>query len=134
MRAILSSTRATDLPAISDGVPPPKKIVSTIGRVVALRLRRPVQFAFDRLDPARFIDRGADMAVEIAIGTFGGAEGPMDINAEATADAASWPTRHADLRQDAAVQQLLESAGAVAHGVFHMRIDLAECLVACHRQ
>src|SRR5579872_4486510 len=33
------------------------------------------------------------------------------------------------LRQDAAVQELFEGPGAMAHGVFHTRIDLAKGLV-----
>ena len=43
----------------------------------------PGQFAHNRIAPAIFVDRAADMAVEIAIGALCGAERPMDVNAEA---------------------------------------------------
>ena len=42
-------------------------------------VQRAVQFRQQRLAPARLVDAVPDMAVEIAIGAFGLAEGPMDI-------------------------------------------------------
>ena len=72
--------------------------------------------AQDAIDPAVFIDRGADMGIEIAIGTLGGAERPVDVNAEGHLER---------LREDAGMQQLLERLGAVAHGVFLRRVDFA---------
>ena len=69
-------------PCISDGVPPPKKIVSTIGRPPPCDSAVQSSSRTMASHPAALVDGGADMAVEIAIGTFGGAERPMDVDAE----------------------------------------------------
>ena len=52
-------------------------------RAFYLLLRRPFQFAFDARDPGFFIHHGAYMAIEVAIGTLGGAKRKMDVDAEA---------------------------------------------------
>ena len=77
-----SSTAPTVAGCISDGVPPPRKILVT--------LRGPVRFRIvassvaKAARKARLVDRlMADMAVEVAIGAFGRAEWPMDVDAEA---------------------------------------------------
>src|ERR1700693_1882176 len=64
------------------------------------------------------------MGIEIAIGTFGGAERPMDIDAERQLDG---------LHQNSAMQQFFKRPGAMAHGVFHMRVNLAKGLAAALR-
>ena len=73
---------ATVSGAISDGVPPPKKIE----RTVAARRQRGalLEFGPNRGEKARLIDAAApDMAVEVAIRAFRQAERPMDVNAKA---------------------------------------------------
>ena len=43
-----------------------------------------VEFGEEGFEEARFVDAAeADVAVEVAIGAFGGAEWPVDVNAEA---------------------------------------------------
>ena len=65
---------------INEGVPPPKKIVSTrrsgASRAACSRLGE------QRLPPARLLDAVAHMTVEIAVGTLRFAERPMHIDAE----------------------------------------------------
>ena len=72
---------ATALPFISDGVPPPKKMVSTCGAVSCCALTH-CELADNGLGPSVFVDRAAHMRIEVAIRTFGGAERPMDVDAE----------------------------------------------------
>ena len=68
--------------SISDGVPPPRKMLDTVRPGRAVRRRR--DLAGEGLRIARLVGRlVADMAVEVAIGAFGRAERPVDIDAEA---------------------------------------------------
>src|SRR5262249_24595919 len=54
------------------------------GKAVAARIRGVViEFAQQRIAPARMVDGGPNMAVEIAIRTLQQAERPMHIEAEA---------------------------------------------------
>ena len=82
LREILSRMRAADFPAHQRGRAAAEENRFHQRALRALRRCRPVQFFFDGRDPAGFVDGGADMGVEIAIGTFGGAERPVDVNAE----------------------------------------------------
>ena len=64
---------------MSEGVPPPKKTERT------MRPRREPRamgdFGLERGEVARFVNRrAAHVAIEVAIGTFRQAEGPMDID------------------------------------------------------
>jgi hypothetical protein len=68
---------ATVSGGISDGVPPPKKIDPSLPRGDAVRLM--AEILQQRRAPLLLIDRFPDMAVEVAIGTFGDAERPMDV-------------------------------------------------------
>ena len=77
MASAASIRAATVAGGISDGVPPPKKIEPS---------RRPGglsrfmgEVGEQRLAPLRLVDRLADMAVEVAIGAFGDAERPVDV-------------------------------------------------------
>ena len=73
--------RADGCGCISDGVPPPKKIVETVRPWYALRGRG--DFGRKGAHEARFVDAAvADMAVEVAIGTFRQTERPMDVDGE----------------------------------------------------
>ena len=71
-----SISAATVAGSISDGVPPPKKIEVSRGRQQP-RLMREV--GEQRVAPCVLVDARADMAVEVAIGAFGDAERPVDV-------------------------------------------------------
>jgi hypothetical protein len=45
--------------------------------------RHPIQFGENAVHPAGLIHLAADMGIEIAIRTLGGAERPMNVDAEA---------------------------------------------------
>ena len=79
--AARSMTAATVAGSISDGVPPPKKIERSVrpGR----ELGEMVELGHQRPGPARMVDAAADMAVEVAVGAFGLAERPVDVEREA---------------------------------------------------
>ena len=66
---------------ISDGVPPPKKIVETVrpGTRAAVAA---ISAAKARAKRASSMRLAPDMAVEVAIGTFRQAERPVDVDAE----------------------------------------------------
>ena len=63
--------------SISDGVPPPKKIEPS--RRSGQQRRFMSQVGQQRFSPLVLVDRGADMAVEVAIWAFADAKWPMDV-------------------------------------------------------
>ena len=67
---------------ISEGVPPPRKTLDTVRpgvRAATCAISRP-----EGREKARLVDgRVADVAVEVAIGAFRGAERPVHVDAEA---------------------------------------------------
>ena len=71
---------ATVAGAISEGVPPPKKMESRLrpgvsaAKWASSRQQRPT--------PPLVVDLGADMAVEVAVGALGLAERPVDVERE----------------------------------------------------
>ena len=78
-----SRIAATVAGCISDGVPPPKKMVVTSRPGVRCGHRR--DLAQKALHEARLVDAAvADMAVEVAIGAFRQAERPVNVDAEAS--------------------------------------------------
>ena len=80
--ATASSTAPTVAGCISDGVPPPRNTLVTSRWPGALPHRR--KLGREGCREALLIDRlMADMAVEVAIGAFGRAEWPMDVDAKA---------------------------------------------------
>ena len=66
---------------ISDGVPPPKKMLDTVRSGHASRCRR--NLGLIGTQEPRFIDAAmTDMAVEVAIGALRQAERPVDVDGE----------------------------------------------------
>ena len=79
--AARSITAATVAGAISEGVPPPKKIEPQ--RAPGVSAGEMVELGHQRPRPARMVDAVADMAVEVAVGALGLAERPVDVEREA---------------------------------------------------
>ena len=135
-----SSTAATVCGFISDGVPPPRKMLVTSRGPVRWRIvassRR--EGAGKALLVHRLV---ADMAVEVAIGALGRAERPMDVDAEARF-ACSVNIRVLQRRAEHGAGKFLEGAGAVRQRLVLARLPavlflgghLAEGLVMAFRQ
>ena len=76
-----SRIACTDEGCISEGVPPPKKMVDTVRPGHARGGRG--DFGFDGAHKALLIDAAmTDMAIEVAIGTLRQAERPVHIDGE----------------------------------------------------
>jgi hypothetical protein len=76
-RSIIAPTVAG---AISDGVPSPKNIERSVRGPISAAQR---SISATSARPPRMVDRAAHMAVEIAIGAYGAAERPVDVDPEA---------------------------------------------------
>ena len=104
---------------ISDGVPPPKKMLPTLRPGASSA--QCAQLAQVGGEEARLVDAArAHMAVEVAVGALGGAERPMHVDAEAGVHVS--PRRAAE----AGCGEQAEGAGAVGDRMLGIGLHLAE--------
>ena len=83
---------------------------------------KPGQLTDERGGEGGGVDRRmTDMGIEVAIGAFGAAERPVDIDTEAWPRRASWCVGRAD-----ALAQAGKGASAMGHGMLVVRRHLAE--------
>ena len=140
-RSAASITAATVAGAISEGVPPPKKI--EVEPPARRQRALVIELGEQRLAPARLVDRLADMAVEVAIGALGQAERPVDVEGEAGPGPRSFARQQArgdQLARRRAARWLMAcfSAGSISPNVMvaagrHEHRVVAEAALAARR-